>query len=117
MDIKIPMESVNNLNEIIQESTPLVADEIMHQEFKELSQGIQCNRQASNHLRSLVIYLRDKLNVIYPQSTSSVILDPRDCSPQAGDGQSSRLRSPQANLSSREREILRLEKQILQFYS
>ena len=69
-----------------------------------------------------MIYLRDKLNVIYPQSTSSVILDPRDCSPQAGDGQSSRLRFLRAESSSLEREIVkkgfeRLEKQILQFYS
>ena len=61
-----------------------------------------------------MVDLQDKLDAVSPQGTSSVSLDPRDCSPQAGDGQSSRLRSPQANLSSREREILRLEKQILQ---
>ena len=66
-----------------------------------------------------MINLQDKLDVIPPQSTSSASLDPRDCSPQAGDGQSSGLRSPHANSSSREREILgkgieRLEKQILQ---
>ena len=56
--------------------------------------------------------------MVFPQCTSSVSLDHRDCSPQAGDGQSSGLRSPQVNWSSREREIVkkgieRLEKQIL----
>ena len=119
MDTKIPMEIVNSLTEIIQESAPLVVGEIMRQQVKELSQGIQCDQQASNYLRSLVIDLQDKLDVIPLQSISSVSLAPRDCSPQAGDGQSSGLRSPHANSSSREREIVRkginrLEKQILQ---
>ena len=119
MDTKIPMEIVNSLTEIIQKSAPSVAKEIMRQQVEELSRGIQCNQQASNNLRSLVIDLQDKLDVIPPQSTSSVSWDPRDCSPQPGDGQSSGLRSPHANLTSREREIVRrgierLEKQILQ---
>ena len=43
MDTKIPMEIVNSLTEIIQESAPLVAVEIMCQQVEELSRGIQCN--------------------------------------------------------------------------
>ena len=82
MDTKIPMEIVNSLNEIIQESAPSVAIEIMIQQVKELSQGIQCDPQVSNHLRNLVIDLQDKLDVVPSEGTSSVILGPRYCSPQ-----------------------------------
>ena len=91
----------------------------MCQQVEELSPGIQCNRQASDKLRSLVIDLQDKLDVIPSQSTRSASLDPKDFSPQAGDKQSSGLRSLHARSSYREREIVRkgielLENQILQ---
>ena len=54
-----------------------------------------------------MISLQDNLYVVSPQGTSSVSLDPRDCSHQAGDGKSSGIRSPQANLSSKKREIVK----------
>ena len=37
MDTKIPIEIVNSLNKIIQESAPLVAVEIMQQQVDKLS--------------------------------------------------------------------------------
>ena len=54
-----------------------------------------------------MVDLQDKMDVVSPQGTSSVSLDPRDCSHQAGDGKSSGIRSPQANLSSKKREIVK----------
>ena len=51
--------------------------------------------------------LQDKLDSVSPQVTNSLNLDPRDCSPQAVDGQISGLRSPQVNSSSQEREIVK----------
>ena len=47
MDSENPMEIVNSLNEIIQESAPSVAVEKMRQQVQELSWGIQCDREAS----------------------------------------------------------------------
>ena len=41
MDAGIPLEIVNSLNEIIQESAPSVAVEIMRQQVQELSREIQ----------------------------------------------------------------------------
>ena len=63
--------------------------------------------------------LQDKMNSVSPQGANSFNTDPRGCSPHTVDGQISGLRSPQANPSSLEREIIkkgieRLEKQILQ---
>ena len=43
MEAEISMEIVNSLNKIIQESAPSVAVEIMQQQVKELSRGIQCD--------------------------------------------------------------------------
>ena len=119
MDSENPMEIVNSLNEIIQESAPSVAVEIMRQQVEELSRGIQCDREASETLRGMAVDLQDKLDSASPQGTNFLNIDARDCSPQIVDGQSSGLRSPQGNPSSREREIVkkgieRLEKQILQ---
>ena len=41
--------------------------EIMRQQVEELSQGIQCDRQASDNLRGLVVDLQDKLDSVSPQ--------------------------------------------------
>ena len=64
-----------------------------------------------------MVDLQDKLESVSPQGTRSLNIDPRDCSPQTVDGKITGLRSPQANPSSQEREIVkkgieRLEKQI-----
>ena len=83
MDAEIPIVIVNSLNEIIQESAALAAVKVIRQQVKELSWGIQCDWQASNRLRSLVVDLQDKLDVVSPQGTSSGNLDTRDSSPQA----------------------------------
>ena len=66
----------------------------------------------------MVVNLQDKLDVVSPQGTRFVSLDPRDMFSQAGDRHSSGLRSPRGDTSSREREIVkkgieRVEKQIL----
>ena len=94
MDAEIPLEIMNSLNEVIQESEPLVAVKVMRQQDEELFQGIQMAGQASNCLRSLVVGLQDKLDDVSPLGTRSGNLDPRDSSPQPRDEQSSELRSP-----------------------
>ena len=119
MNAEIPMEMVNSLKEVIQDSAPSVTVEIMCQQVDELYRGIQDDRQASYNLRSLVIDLQEKLDVMPSQTTGSIIFSPKDCSPQVGDEQSWEGRSSCTNSSSREREIVwkgieRLEKQILQ---
>ena len=52
-----------------------------------------------------MVDLQDKMDVVSPQGTSSVSLDPRNCSPQVGDGQSSGLRSPQEREGDRKERI------------
>ena len=119
MDAEIPMEIVNSLKEIIQDSAPSVAIKKMQQQVKEISWGIQCDREVFETLRVMVADLQDKLDSASLQGINFLNIDPRDCSPWTVDGQSSGLRSPQGNPSSQEREIVkkgieRLKKQILQ---
>ena len=47
MNAEIPMEMVNSLNEVIQDSAPSVTVEIICQQVDELYRGIQDDRQAS----------------------------------------------------------------------
>ena len=70
MHTEIPMDIVNSLNEIIQESAPSAAVEIMRQQVRELSQVIQNDQFVTNSLRGLVVDLQEKL----------MLLLPRDCS-------------------------------------
>ena len=109
---------MNSSNEIIQEGALSVAIKVIQQQVQELSREIGNDQQATDQLRDLVVDLQDKLDSVTPQGINSSNITPRDFSSQTVDGQISGLRSPQANPSSPEREIVkkgieRLEKQIL----
>ena len=81
MDTGVPMGIVNSLNEIIQEGAPSAVVKVMKQQVRELSGGVQNDRQATDDLRGLVVGLQDKFDSASLQGMSS-ILSQGDLSPQ-----------------------------------
>ena len=66
MNTKIPLEIVNSLNEILQESAPEAVIEVMRQQVGELSQVVQNDWFVSDNLRGLVMDLQEKFNAATP---------------------------------------------------
>ena len=70
MNTDIPMVIVNSLNEVIQDNSPSATVEIVCQQVEELAQGVLFNRQAADHMSSVVMEIQEKLNVTTPMNTS-----------------------------------------------
>ena len=102
MNTEIPMEILNSLNEIIQETAPSAVVEMMRQQVRELSQVIQNDRFVTDSLRGLVVDLQEKLDGATPQGVLSLTFSSGDPSPQTSDRQTSGLRPPQDNRCSRQ---------------
>ena len=67
INTELPMEIVNSLNKIIQESAPSAVLKVMRQQLRELSQVIQNDRFVTDNLRGLVVDLRKKFDTATPQ--------------------------------------------------
>ena len=115
INTEIPMEMVNSLNKIIQDSALSAVVKVMRQQVRELSQVIQNDQFVTDSLRGLVVDLQEKFNAATPQGVLTLTSSSGNLSPQT-----SGMRSSPDNQSSREREIVRkgierLVKQIFQF--
>ena len=102
MNMEVPMEIVNSLNEIIQESAPSAMVEVMRQEVKELSQVVHNDQFVTNSFRGLVVDLQEKFDVASPQGALSPSTSGNNLSPPT-----SLARSPQMGKNSRNRDELR----------
>ena len=66
MNTKIPLEIVNSLNEILQESAPEAVIEVMRQQVGELSQVVQNDWFVTDNLRGLVMICKRNLMLLLP---------------------------------------------------
>ena len=114
----IPVEVINSLQELIQDTSAASSVKDLRLQVEEISLEVHDERSRTNLLRSMVFNLQDKLEEFpKPSSSSSLFGSREDISHQDDNVQGSR--STESESSNLEREIVRkgierLEKQISQ---
>ena len=120
MNIKVPVEIVNSLNDIIMEGAPSTIIEVIRQRVEELSQLVQTDRFATDSLRDVMIDLQEIFDTTLQHTVCSSIPASSDPSLKTSGRQKNEMRSSQRYTCSKEPEIVRkgierLEKLILQY--
>ena len=73
MNIKVPVEIVNSLNDIIMEGAPSTIIEVIRQRVEELSQLVQTDRFATDSLRDVMIDLQERFDATLQHNFGSSI--------------------------------------------
>ena len=106
MNMEVPGEIVNSLNDIIMEGAPSTISEVIRQRVAELFQVVHTDLFNTDSLRDVMLDLQERFDATLQHTVGSSIPSYGDPSLQTSDRQMNEMRSSQRYTCSKEREIV-----------
>ena len=102
MNVEVPLNIVNSLNDIIMEGAPSTIIEVIRQKIEELSQVVRTDQFAIDGLRNVMIDLQGRFIATLQPTGGSSVLPSSDPSLPTSNRQMNEMRSSQRDTCSKE---------------